>query len=173
MKSPTIEELKADIKRLKAEKEAADMERGYCKLPAPKVSDIWAQEAYQKHLPEIRQFLAEYAELLLLSRKTIVLGESDKLNEWRELMNVASYCVDDILRVDCSFIADVFIKEAIEGGAFGRKNNYAGLANLITKMLGDRHHLIWKEEAFTDDYDGDFDAYYARKQEELRIWQEN
>ncbi|MFJ8515798.1 hypothetical protein [Lysinibacillus xylanilyticus] len=169
----TIEELRERIKQLDEKKEARDIEQGYCKMPAPIVSDTWAYEAYKKHLPEIHSFLAEYAELLLLSKKGVVVGESDKLKEWRKLLDVASFCNEQVLGAKCTFITNVYLKEAIEGGCFSRSGKYAELADMIVRTVSDYPYSLYLREHFTDDYDGDFDAYYKQKQEELRIWREN
>ncbi|AWE07887.1 hypothetical protein DCE79_11040 [Lysinibacillus sp. 2017] len=169
----TIEELRAGIKRLKEEKEQADIKRGYCKLPPPKVSDVWAYEAYKTHLPEIKEFLADYAKVLLTSKQVVVIGESEKLKQWRELFDVASYCDDDVLKGKCAFISHVYLKEAVEGGAFSKVNKYAELAQMIAKTLNDYPYSIYEKDAFADNYDGGFDKYYSQKQEELQIWREN
>lgn len=170
-RSPTVEELKADIDRLQKEIDASNLEQGFCKLPPPVVSDVWAQEAFQKHLPEIKEFLAEYAELLLTSKQVIVIGESEKLKEWRELLDVASYCDDTVLSATCNIYANVFIKTAMNGGSFKKGNKYAELASIIAEELSDYPYHVY--EPFTDDYDGNFQEYYVQKQGEIRLWQEN
>ncbi|WP_342530789.1 hypothetical protein MKY80_19475 [Lysinibacillus sp. FSL R5-0849] len=170
-----IERIRADLKRFKEEKNAADMERGYCILDQPSykpvVSDVWAQEAYYKHLSEIKMSLAEYATLLLDAKEVVVVGEHPKLLEWQALLNIARECKDRSLSLRCFFISQIFLKAAIEGD---ERFEYAKLADLIDKEINDYPYHVYYKERYDDGYgegtQGTFDEYYEIKREELASW---
>lgn len=178
MELPTIEELREKIKRLDRERKDIDMERGYCIIPQPSykpvVSDVWAFEAYNKHKTEIYEFLAEYAALLLEVKKIVTVGELPKLIEWRELLEVGSECKDTGIRLDCFVVSRMFLKAAMEGDT---DMHYAKLADWIASHIGRYPSGLYYKEINDDGYgdgeQGTFEEYYARKQEELRPWQEN
>ncbi|MDM5233510.1 hypothetical protein [Lysinibacillus pakistanensis] len=170
----TIEELRERIKQLDEEKEARDIEQGYCILQQPSykpvVSDVWAEEAYYKYLPEINIFLEEYASLLL-EVKEVFTGDSPKLLEWQALLDIASECKDSSLRFKCLFISKVFLKAAIEGKS---QLDYAKLAEMIANSINDYpYHVYYKErydDGYGEDKQGTFYEYYAMKREELAEW---
>lgn len=174
-RSPTIEELKAETARLQAEIDATNMERGYCILQQPSykpvVSDVWAQEAYYKHLSEIKMSLAKYATLLLDAKEVVVVGEHPKLLEWQALLNTARECKDRLLSLRCFFISQIFLKAAIEGD---ERVGYAKLAEWIDKEINDYPYHVYYKERYDDGYgegtQGTFDEYYEMKREELASW---
>ncbi|KGA81426.1 hypothetical protein KQ41_21800 [Lysinibacillus fusiformis] len=169
-----IERIRTDLKRLKEEEAAADIERGYCILQQPSykpiVSDVWAEQAYRKYLPEIYTFLEEYASLLL-EVKEVFTGDSPKLLEWQELLDIASECKDSSLRFKCIFLSKVFLKAAVEGKS---QLDYAKLAEMIANIINDYpYHVYYKErydDGYGEDKQGTFDEYYAMKREELAEW---
>jgi len=154
------------------------MERGYCKIPQPSykpvVSDVWAFEVYKKYKDEIYEFLAEYAALLLESKKIVVVGKLPKLVEWRELLDIATECKDKGLHLKFFVMSRMFLKAAMEGES---QLSYAKLADWIASHIGDYPYSLYYKETYDDGYgdgeQGTFEEYYARKQEELRPWQEN
>jgi len=170
----TIEELKERIKQLDEEKEARDIEQGFCILHQPSykpvVSDVWAEEAYYKYLPEIHLFLEEYASLLL-EVKGVFSSDSPKLLEWQALLDIASECKDRSLRFTCLFISKVFIKAAVEGKS---PLDYAKLAEMIADKINAYPYHVYYKERYDDGYgegkQGTFDEYYATKREELAEW---
>lgn len=171
----TIEELRERIKQLDEEKKARDIEQGYCILQQPSykpvVSDVWAQEAYYKHLSEIKVSLAEYATLLLDAKEVVVVGEHPKLLEWQALLNIARECKDRSLSLRCFFISQIFLKAAIEGD---ERFGYAKLAEWIDKEINDYPYHVYYKERYDDGYgegtQGTFDEYYEMKREELASW---
>lgn len=170
----SIEELRERIKQLDEEKEARDIEQGFCILHQPSykpvVSDVWAEEAYYKYLPEIYLFLEEYASLLL-EVKEVFTGDSPKLLEWQALLDIASECKDSSLRFKCLFISKVFLKAAVEGKS---QLDYAKLAEMIANIINDYPYHVYYKECYDDGYaDGErgtFDEYYETKKEELAAW---
>lgn len=171
----TIEELRERIKQLDEEKKARDIEQGYCILQQPSykpiVSDVWAEQAYYKHWPEIKLFLAEYASLILEAKEIVLVGEQPKLLEWQALLNIAAECKDRSLSLRCFFIARIFLKAAIEGD---ERFEYAKLAHLIASEISDYPYHVYYKECYDDGYaDGErgtFDEYYETKKEELATW---
>lgn len=168
-RSPTMEEIKADIERLQSEIDAADMERGYCKIPFPPVSDVWAEQAYKRNLVDIKQFLAEYTELVLTAKEIIPLGEQDRINEWLEMLKVAREAKDLILGSTCTLIA-ALLRIATNGNS---RMHYANLADMLVSIIEETPYSVYFENAYKGDYDGNFDRYYADKREELVKWQVN
>lgn len=171
----TIEELRERIKQLDKEKEAKDIEQGYCILQQPSykpiVSDVWAQQAYYKHLPEIKLFLAEYASLILEAKEIVLVGEQPKLLEWQALLNIAAECKDQSLSLRCFLIVQIFLKAAIEGD---KRLEYAQLADMIASEISAfPYHVYYKErydDGYADGERGTFDEYYETKKEELAAW---
>ena len=169
-----IERIRADLKRLKEEKAAADIERGYCILQQPSykpvVSDVWAQEAYYKYLSEIKMFLEEYASLLL-EVKEVFGNDSPKLLEWQAILDIAAECKDDILRSKCVFLSKVYLKAAVEGKS---QLDYAKLAEMIARTIDNYPYRVYYKERYDDGYEhgerGTFDEYYEAKKEELAAW---
>lgn len=170
-----IERIRADLKRLKEEEAAADIERGYCILQQPSykpvVSDVWAEQAYYKHLTEIKRFLAEYASLILEAKEIVLVGEQPKLLEWQAILDIAAECKDDILRSKCVFLSKIYLKAAVEGKP---QLDYAKLAEMIVKTIdGYPYHVYYKErfdDGYADGERGTFDEYYETKKEELAAW---
>lgn len=164
-----MEEIKADIERLQSEIDAADMERGYCKIPFPPVSDVWAEQAYKRNLVDIKQFLAEYTELVLTAKEIIPLGEQDRINEWLEMLKVAREAKDLILGSTCTLIA-ALLRIATNGNS---RMHYANLADMLVSIIEETPYSVYSEDAYKGDYDGNFDQYYAYKREELVKWRAN
>lgn len=168
-RSSTMEEIKADIERLQSEIDVADVERGYCKIPFPPVSDVWAEQAYKRNLVDIKQFLAEYTELVLTAKEIIPLGEQDRINEWLEMLKVAREAKDLILGSTCTLIA-ALLRIATNGNS---RMHYANLADMLVSIIEETPYSVYFENAYKGDYDGNFDRYYADKREELVKWQVN
>ncbi|MGN4127125.1 hypothetical protein ACMGD3_19265 [Lysinibacillus sphaericus] len=167
--SPTMEELKADIKRLQGEIGAADMERGYCKIPFPSVSDVWAEQAYKRNLADIKSFLADYVELVLTAKEIVPLGELDCVNEWLDVLKVTSEAKDTVLGATCTCIA-VLLSIVTNGES---RMHFANFADMIVSTIEDVPYSVYYEDAYKGDYDGNYDQYYADKREELIKWHEN
>ncbi|WP_375105909.1 hypothetical protein AB9L15_00850 [Lysinibacillus fusiformis] len=168
-RSSTIEELKEDIERLQAEIDASDVKRGYCKVPFPSVSDVWAEQAYKRNLVDIKQFLAEYTELVLTAKEIIPLGEQDRINEWLEMLKVAREAKDLILGSTCTLIA-ALLRIATNGDS---RMHYANLADMLVSIIEETPYSVYSEDVYKGDYDGDYDQYYADKREELLKWRVN
>ncbi|MCY9549411.1 hypothetical protein [Lysinibacillus xylanilyticus] len=168
-RSPTMEELKADIKRLQDEINTADMERGYCKIPFPPVSDVWAEQAYKRNLADIKPFLADYAELVLTAKEIVPLGEQERVNDWLEVLKVAREAKDSILSSTCTIIA-ALLRIATNGDS---RMHYANFADMIADTITEVLYSVYFEDAYKGDYDGNYDQYYADKREELLKWQAN
>ncbi|MFJ7914793.1 MULTISPECIES: hypothetical protein [unclassified Lysinibacillus] len=168
-----IERIKEDSKRLREAKEREDKERGYCVIPkdryAPVVSDQWVLEVYHRHWDEIKKFMAEYASVLLVAKGIRALGEDAKLTEWLDILSVAKFCRDKHLRLHFSIIAQVFIPTVISGQRHSG-TNYATLAQLIANVFSRYPPSIQYDS--NDDYDGDFEGYYATKREEVLEWKQ-
>lgn len=176
-KLPSIEKIKAETEKIKADAERVrreadeiDMERGYCKLPFPAVSDVWAEECYQKHWPEIKVFLADYAELLLTAKEIIALGHSERVQQWIDELQVAAKTKDTHLAIRCFVIANVFLKMAIEGNS---TEHYAKYADWIVDILSDYPYSVYYKDRYVGDYDGNYEEYYAKKREVLTKWDAN
>lgn len=175
MNTRTNQQLTEELTQLQALIDEADMERGYCILQQPSykpiVSDVWAQQAYYKHLPEIKLFLAEYASLILEAKEIVLVGEQPKLLEWQALLNIAAECKDKSLSLRCFFITQIFFKAAIEGD---KRLEYAQLADMIVRQIGDYPYTVYYKERYDDGYEygeqGTFDEYYEAKKEELAAW---
>lgn len=170
-RTPTIEELKEKLAKLKEDQAAIDMERGYCMIInppyAPKVSDYWSEECFKRIEPELDKFLAEYATLLLESKTNVQVGPIPKLVEWREMLRFASQCSDRSLSSKCLFRAEVYLKAAIDGDT---RVPYDRLAEMITRSLTDYPYSLYTPEAVCDGYDGNFDEYYQQKRTEMEKW---
>ena len=167
--SPTMEELKADIERLQGEIDAADTERGYCKIPFPPVSDAWAEQAYKRNLVDIKQFLSDYVELVLTAKEIVPLGELEQVNHWLDILKVAREANDVVLGATCTWIA-VLLRIATNGDS---RMHYANLADMIVSTIEEVPYSVFYEDVYKGDYDGNYDKYYAEKREELIKWHEN
>lgn len=168
-RSSTMEEIKADIERLQSEIDAANMERGYCKIPFPPVSDVWAEQAYKRNLADIKAFLADYAELLLTAKEIVPLGEQERVNDWLGMLKVAREAKDLILGSTCTLIA-ALLRIATNGNS---RMHFANLADMLVSIIEETPYSVYFENAYKGDYDGNFDRYYADKREELVKWQVN
>lgn len=164
-----MEELKADIERLQGEIDAADMQRGYCKIPFPPISDVWAEQAYKRNLADIKGFFEEYAELVLIAKEIVPYGELKNGNEWVGVLKVAREANDTGLASTCTLIL-ALLRIAMSGNS---KIHYANLADMLTSIVEEVPYSVYYEDAYKDDYDGNFDQYYAEKREELIKWHEN
>ncbi|MGY3187154.1 hypothetical protein [Lysinibacillus sp. TE18511] len=168
-RSPTMEELKADIERLQGEIDGADMERGYCKIPFPPVSDVWAEQAYKRNLVDIKQFLSDYVELVLTAKEIVPLGELEQVNNWLDILKVAREANDIVLGATCTSIA-VLLRIATNGDS---RMHYANLADMIVSTIEEVPYSVFYEDVYKGDYDGNYDKYYADKRKELIKWHEN
>lgn len=168
-RSPTMEELKADIERLQSEIDVADMERGYCKIPFPPVSDVWAEQAYKRNLADIKLFLADYVELVLTAKEIVPLGELERVNDWLDVLKVAREAKDIGLGATCTCIA-VLLRIATNGDS---RMHYANFADMIVSTIEEVPYSVFYEDAYKGDYDGNYDQYYAYKREELLKWRAN
>lgn len=168
-RSPTMEELKADIERLQGEIDAADMERGYCKIPFPPVSDVWAEEAYKRILTDMEPILADYVDLILTAEEIVPLGESKNVYEWIDILEVAREANDMSLGSTCTLIVEL-LRIAISGKS---KIHYANFADMITTIINEGTYSGYFAEIFKGDYDGNYEQYYATKREELIKWRKN
>lgn len=168
-----IERIKEDTKRLREAKEREDMERGCCILPkntyAPKVSDTWALEVHRKYWPEIKEFLVDYATLLLTAKKLKAVGEPEKIREWIEVLSIAELCQDRYLRFQLHLIAGVYLAIATDGKPH-RGFDYDNLAQLIASTCSQYPPSV--HNGYKGDYDGDFDGYYATKRKEVLEWKQ-
>lgn len=168
-----IERIKEDTKRLREAKEREDKERGYCILPrntyAPKVSDQFALEVYRRYWDEIKKSMTDYATLLLAAKGIRALGEDAKLTEWLDILSVAKFCRDKHLRLHFSIIAQVFIPTVVSG-QHHPETNYANLAQLIANVFSRYPPSIQYDS--NDNYNGDFEGYYATKREEVLEWKQ-
>lgn len=167
-KTKTIEELKADIARMKAENDARDMERGYCQLKFPKVSDVWAEECYQRHWKVIKPLLVDYAALVLANDEIISIGKDDQVKEWIRELEVATEAKDMGLRGKCMFLAYIFLPPLISGESKLSSEKYA---DLVQRTASDYPYTVYYKERYEGDYDGNYDEYYKQKREELDKWQ--
>ncbi|EON74131.1 hypothetical protein [Lysinibacillus sphaericus] len=167
--SPTMEELKADIERLQGEIDAADSERGYCKIPFPPISDVWAEQVYKRNLADIKPFLADYVELVLAAKEIVPLGELERVNDWLDALKVAREANDIVLGATCTCIA-VLLRIATNGDS---RMHYANLADMIVSTIEEVPYSVFYEDVYKGDYDGNYDKYYAEKREELIKWHEN
>lgn len=162
-RSPTIEELKADIERLNAEIDATNMERGYCPLPFPPVSDVWSEEAYKSVLPDIQRYLTDYAEVLLEAKDVLPIEEFDEVNEWITLLKVASECKDVVLSATCTELAAL-----LRGTQTGNIRMYfANLADMLLEIASEIPYHVYHLERYEGDYTGNFDEYYKQKRMEM------
>lgn len=168
-RSPTMEELKADIERLQSEIDAANMEQGYCKIPFPPVSDVWAEQAYKRNLADMKQVLADYVDLLLTAEDILPLGESENVCEWINVLEVAREANDTGLGSTCTLIV-ALLRIVMSGNS---KMHFANLADIIADTIDEAPYSVYGEDAYKGDYDGNYEQYYADKREELLKWREN
>lgn len=165
-RSPTIEELKADIERLDIEIDAANMERGYCQLPFPPVSDVWSEQAYTSVLPDIQRYLTDYASLVLTAKDVVAIGESDKVNEWIALLRVAAEAKDIVLSATCTGLVSL-LRITQTGNS---RMYYTNLADMFLGIASEVPYKVYDNERYTGDYDGNFDEYYQQKRTEMEQW---
>lgn len=165
-RSSTIEELKAETARLQAEIDATNMERGYCPLPFPPVSDVWSEQAYMSVLPEIQRYLTDYAELILAAKDVVSIGESDKVNEWIAILNVAAETKDVVLGATCLSLA-ALLRITQTGDS---RMYYTNLADMLLEIASEVPYKVYDKERYTGDYDGNFDEYYQQKRTEMELW---
>lgn len=162
----TNAELKERLKKLQEENDAIDMERGYCKLDFPSVSDVWSYECYQKHWTVIKPLLVDYAALVLANGEFISLGKDDQVNEWIRELGVASEAKDTILGCKCAFLVHVYLPPLITGESKLPPEKYA---DMVAKKAADYPYSVY--DKYVGDYDGNYDEYYQQKREELDVWQ--
>lgn len=164
-----IERIRADLKRFKEEKAAADIERGYCILDLKPVSDYFAYEVYQRYEKDVKAFLLSYAGILLKTNEWLILDVTEKLNGWIEALDVAKNCVDISLSTDC-LMMEYYLRKAT-GQTTGQKGSPRFAANHITKVVADKYNPPYWKEMECLDYTGDYDAYLTLKMEEIKQWQ--
>lgn len=163
-----IERIRADLKRLKEEKAAADIERGYCVLDLNPVSDHFAYEVYQRYEKDVKEFLLSYAEILLQTNEWLMLDVTEKVNGWIKALDVAGHCANHLLKPDCLMMA-YYLRKAT-GQTTGQKGSPLVAARHITKVVADKFNPYWDEMERLD-YIGDYDAYLTQKVEEIKQWQ--
>lgn len=167
-RSPTIGELKAGIKRLKSEIEEMDIERGYCPLPFQPISDIWAEECYQRHWQVVKPLLVDYASLVLESDEFIPIRKDEQVREWMRALEVASNANDTILACECTLLAYTLLPPLISGDS---RLTPALYADMVAEMATTNPYHISDKERYTDGYNSDYNKYYEQKREELDRWQ--
>jgi len=163
-----IERIRADLKRLKEEKAAADIERGYCVLDLKPVSDHFAYEVYKRYEKDVKAFLLPYADILLQTNEWLMLDATDKVNSWIEALSVARYCANTMLETDCTMMAYYLLRAT--GQTTSQKGSPQVAARHITEVVADKFNPYWSEMECLD-YTGDYDAYLTQKMEEIKQWQ--
>ncbi|MFL0584537.1 hypothetical protein ACH0B6_18355 [Solibacillus silvestris] len=166
MITKTIEEIRKINAEMQKQKDEHDMERGYCKLDFPSVSDVWSYECYQKHWTVIKPLLVDYAALVLANGEFIPLGKDDQVNEWIRQLEVAGETKDEILSAKCSLLAHIYLPPLIKGESKLPPEKYA---EIIAKKAADYPYTVY--DKYVGDYDGNYDEYYKQKREELDVWQ--
>jgi len=136
--------------------------------PFPPVSDKWAYECYDKHFPEIKRFLVDYATLLLTAKEVVAIDESHEIQRWIEELTIAGECYEDTLRYTCFYLIEFLLKPCIDGNS---TQTYAELADSIAHELSQYEYR--PTDLFLDEYDGNYTEYYERKRMEMAEWQEN
>lgn len=171
MNSPTIAELKANIKRLDAVLDAANEERGYCVLEFPATSDTFAIEVYDRYIPSVRKYLNQYADVIVRLNDFPEMDGTGNITHWIDCLTVVSHCGIESLRQDC------FMYIHLLHTAIGSKDHTRipiQVASAIVTALNiptGKRDFTYEYELQQRDYDGQFDAYLARKLEEIRQWQ--
>lgn len=166
MITKTIEEIRKINAEMQKQKDEHDMERGYCKLDFPSVSDVWSYECYQKHWTVIKPLLVDYASLVLANGEFIPLGKDDQINEWIRELGVASEAKDTLLGGKCAFLVHVYLPPLITGESKLPPEKYA---EMVAKKAADYPYSVY--DKYVGDYDGNYDEYYQQKREELDVWQ--
>ncbi|MFY0520349.1 hypothetical protein ACOMCU_21320 [Lysinibacillus sp. UGB7] len=118
---------------------------------------------------DIKGFLAEYAELVLIAKEIVPYGELKNGNEWISVLKVAREANDTGLGSTCTLIV-ALLRIAMSGNS---KMHYANLADMLTSIVEEVSYSVNYADVYKDDYDGNYDQYYADKREELIKWHEN
>lgn len=168
-RTPTNEELKEKIAKLEEENESIDMDRGYCKLQFPSVSDVWAEECYQRHWKVIKPLLVDYASLVLANDEFVPIGKDNQVKEWIRELEVASEANDTALGCKCAFLAYIYLPPLINGES--KRLSPEKYADLASRTASDYPYSVYHKERYEGDYDGNYDEYYKQKREELDRWQ--
>lgn len=168
MLTKTIEEIRKINAEMQKQKDERDMERGYCELDFPPVSDVWSEECYHRHWKVIKPLLVEYAALVLANDEFIPIGKDEQIKEWIRELEVASEAHDTLLGCKCAFLVHVYLPPLITGESKMPPEKYA---DMVARKAADYPYSVNYLECYGGDYDGNYDEYYMRKREELDRWQ--
>jgi len=158
--------IRADLKRFDEEKEAEDMEHGYCVLDF-RVSDYFAYEVYKRYREEVIDFLLSYADIIIESKEPFRVDMTDKIRNWIDCLDVAGQCVDSCLMYDCMMMA-YHLK--VITGVLDKEIDPVMASYLISSLADDRFKPYWKEMERLD-YNDNYDAYLTEKKGLMKQWQ--
>lgn len=158
MTSKTNAQLEAELRNL-------DALLGDDYKPFPPVSDYFAYEVYERYGADARQFLLDYADILIKSGQYFTVDDTPKLREWIDAFEVAGTCNNVLLATTCAMVAH-YLKCAIEGGTGSAISDVA----LILGLTRERYIPLWKEMEQLS-YNGKYDEYLTQKMEEYKQWQ--